>query len=207
MRGHDPYQLLVLWTCARRQGLCCGGRWVAMQKLRRTVLLPSCTDMALLSPFRLLLLVSSCRSAGGGMPCAVSRADWDGDGDVTGAADRSLTCDDVLARVGCSDVVELVGPGAPPPRRARFLEIMTMMFTRASSCHVEKLVVHPHCCGNVRVFVWHSDQLQATEPNLYVMPAVTETHVCSPDSPLGKIPHGPHRGHPGTCALYLCICS
>ena len=96
--------------------------------------------MALLSPFRLLLLVSSCRRAGGGVPCAGSKADCDGD--VTGAADRSLTCDDVLARVGCSDVVELVGPGAPPPRRARFLQIMTTMLTRPGSCHVERPAVH-----------------------------------------------------------------
>jgi len=91
--------------------------------------------MALLSLLRLLLLVSNCRSAGGGIPCAVSEAgcDGDGDGEVTGAADRSLTCDEVLARVGCSDAVELDGPEAPPPRRARFLEIMTMIFTRQSS--------------------------------------------------------------------------
>lgn len=67
------------------------------------------------------------------MPCAVSEADCDGDGEVTGAAERSLTCDEVLARVGCSDVVELDGPEAPPPRRARFLEIMTMVFTRPGS--------------------------------------------------------------------------
>lgn len=81
------------------------------------------------------------------MPCAGSEADCDGDVDVTGAADRSLTCDDVLARVvGCSDVVELVGPGAPPPRRARFLEIMTrMMFTRPGSCHVEENGGASHC--------------------------------------------------------------
>lgn len=96
--------------------------------------------MALLSLLRLLLLVSSCRRAGGGMPWGGSEAE--GDGDVTGAADRSLTCDDVLARVGCSDVVEFVGPGAPPPRRARFLEIMTTMFTRPGSCHVGGPVVH-----------------------------------------------------------------
>lgn len=62
-----------------------------------------------------------------------SEADWDGDGEVTGAADRSLTCDEVLARVGCSDVVELDGPEAPPLRRARFLEIITMVFTRLVS--------------------------------------------------------------------------
>lgn len=67
LRGHDPYQLLVLWTCNRRQGLCCSGDgWQCDRRL--TVLLPSCTDMALLSLLRLLLLVSSCRSAGGGIP-------------------------------------------------------------------------------------------------------------------------------------------
>lgn len=135
------------------------------------------------------------------MPCAGSEADCDGD--VTGAADRSLTCDDVLARVGCSDVVELVGPGAPPPRRARFLEIMTTMFTRPGSCHVEKQVVTSHCCGCGRVFVWHSDQLRATQPSPYVMAAVTETHVCSLDSPLGKM--GP--GTPPRASRYLVLCT
>lgn len=68
------------------------------------------------------------------MPCDGSEADCDGDG--TGAADRSLTCDDVLARVGCSDVVELDGPGAPPPRRARFLEIMTRRRCSPGQAHV-----------------------------------------------------------------------
>jgi hypothetical protein len=75
---------------------------------------------------------------GGGIPCAVCEADCDRDGEVTGAADRSLTCDEVLARVGCSDVVELDGPEAPPPRRARFLVIMAVMFTKPESFHVEK---------------------------------------------------------------------
>lgn len=41
------------------------------------------------------------------------------------------------------------------------------------------------------------ERLNPTNP--YVMAAVTETHVCSGDSPLGKLPH---HGHPGTCALY-----
>lgn len=117
-----------------------------------TVLLPSCTDIALLLLFSLLLLVSRFRRAGGSMPCAGSEADCDGDGDVTGAAERSLTCDEVLARVGCSDVVVgfgFVGPGVPPPHRARFLEIMTARFSRPGSCHVERPVVHRsafHCC-------------------------------------------------------------
>lgn len=123
----------------------------------------------------------------GGRPCAVSEAD--SDGDATGAADRSLTCDEVLARVGCSDVVELVGPGVPPPRRARFLGIMTDDFHQAvlMSCCARR-VVNLIVVVFGWVFVWHIDQLQPTQPNPYVMAA--ETHVCSLDSPLGKIPPG-----------------
>lgn len=40
LRGHDPYQLLVLWTCAWRQGALLQWRWVAMrQKTYRLIAL------------------------------------------------------------------------------------------------------------------------------------------------------------------------